>query len=158
MGESIYIGLGGNVGPVQETMRLAARRLSELGPVRLSSLFRTAPVGPVPDQPWFLNCCAQLRAGAGLTPRVLMEVLLDIEQSLGRDRRREQPQGPRRIDLDLLLWGERIVDDPRVVIPHPRLHERAFALAPLVELAPDVVVPGRGRAADLLKGCRISHS
>jgi 2-amino-4-hydroxy-6-hydroxymethyldihydropteridine diphosphokinase len=142
----IVIGLGGNTGPVPAVLLGACRRLEA---VRRSSFWSSAPVGPVADQPDFINACAELRWEG--SPRALLERLLDVERELGRDRARERPQGPRPIDLDLLLFDDRVIGEPDLIVPHPRLHERAFALAPLVELAgPDLVIPGRGRAGDLL--------
>jgi 2-amino-4-hydroxy-6-hydroxymethyldihydropteridine diphosphokinase len=86
-----------------------------------------------------------------LAPRALLDALAAVERAAGRERTFRD--APRLIDLDILLYDERVVDEPDLAIPHPRLHERAFALAPLVEVAPDAVVPGRGRAADLLARC-----
>ncbi len=120
--------------------------------VRLSSLWQTAPVGPVREQPAFVNAAAEVRFAHPPPPRELLRALLDIERRLGRDRSREVPQGPRAIDLDLLVWGDREAADPELRLPHPRLARRAFALAPLVELAPDLVIPGAGPAAALLAG------
>lgn len=156
--EPAYVGIGTNVGdPIEriDRARVGLRMIPGVERVALSSLWRSAPVGPVPDQPWFVNACAALYfASAPPGPRALLAALLDIEARAGRDRRVETPQGPRALDLDLLVWGAQIVDDPGpppVRLPHPRLHERAFALAPLVELAgPELLIPGRGRAGDLL--------
>src|SRR6185295_9458486 len=105
----------------------------------------------------FLNGCAELRfGGRAPAPARLLGELLAIERALGRDRARERPQGPRTLDLDLLVWGRLVLSEsgpPPLTLPHPELHRRAFALAPLVELAgPDLEVPGPagGRAGDLL--------
>jgi 2-amino-4-hydroxy-6-hydroxymethyldihydropteridine diphosphokinase len=116
--------------------------------VAVSSLRETDPVG-VEDQPRFLNGAAAVEAS--LPARELLGVLLGIERRLGRTR--EGPRfGPRVIDLDLLLYGGEGLDEPGLTIPHPRLHERRFALEPLAELAPGLVVPGRGPVEELLRG------
>ena len=114
--------------------------------VAVSSLRETPPWGPV-EQPSFLNGAVEIETDLG--PRVLLELLLEIERSLGRDRSGER-FGPRTIDLDLLVAGDRTCDEPGLMLPHPRLHERRFALEPLAELAPDLVVPGRGSVTELL--------
>lgn len=155
----VFVGLGGNVGGeavVRARFAAAAEAMAALPGVRgvrLSSVWRTAPVGPVAAQPAFLNAAAELLVDAG-APGALLAALLDIEAAHGRDRARETPQGPRPLDLDLLLWGDAVVDDPgppRVIVPHPRLSTRAFALAPLVELAgEDLTVPGAGPVGRLL--------
>jgi 2-amino-4-hydroxy-6-hydroxymethyldihydropteridine diphosphokinase len=85
-----------------------------------------------------------------MVPRVLLDALLEIEQRFGRVRRAEDRWGPRLLDLDLLLYGDETVDEPGLSLPHPRLHERAFVLVPLAEIAPDLLVPGRGKVRDLL--------
>jgi 2-amino-4-hydroxy-6-hydroxymethyldihydropteridine diphosphokinase len=108
-------------------------------------LRETEPVGPVEQGP-FLNGAVQVATELG--PRELLERLLDIEQRLGRVR--AERFGPRTIDLDLLLYGDEVLDEPGLTLPHPRLHERRFALEPLAELAPDLVVPGRGEVSALL--------
>jgi 2-amino-4-hydroxy-6-hydroxymethyldihydropteridine diphosphokinase len=136
--------LGGNVGDVPTAFATARARLG--GGSRLSSVRRTAPVGPVADQPDFWN--AVLETSWSGTARALLDELLAIERSLGRVR--DVPGGPRTIDLDLLLFGDETIDEPGLIVPHPRMHERIFVLEPLVELDPEIVIPGRGRAADLL--------
>ena len=127
----VIIGLGGNVGDVVETFRRARAGLSQLGAVRSAPLYRTAPIGPA--QPAYLNSAVRVRwepASAG----ELIHTVLEIEALLGRDRRGEERWGPRPIDLDVLLWGDRVVRTPELVVPHPRLHERRFALRPVIEL------------------------
>lgn len=146
-----FVGLGANVGDAQARLRWAAKELETLGTVRLSSLWATAPLGPVADQPWFLNAVCSLETDRA--PGDLLEALLAIEARAGRDRRREIPQGPRPLDLDLLLYDDLVLAEPdgRLIVPHPRLCLRAFALAPLEEVAgPDLIIPGSGRLADLL--------
>jgi 2-amino-4-hydroxy-6-hydroxymethyldihydropteridine diphosphokinase len=111
----------------------------------VSSLYRTAPVGHA-AQPDFVN--AAVAVETALEPRALLAALLAIEAAAGRERTFKD--APRTLDLDILLYGDRTIDEPGLAVPHPRLYERAFALAPLVEIEPEAVVPGRGRAADLL--------
>ena len=138
-----YVGLGANLGDREDTIRRAAELL---GAGRLSTIRETAPWGVV-DQPPFLNAVAEL--DTDLSPRALLERLLEIEGTLGRTRDGSR-WGPRTIDLDLLLYGEQTVDEPGLTVPHPRLHERLFVLEPLAELAPDAEVPGLGRVRVLL--------
>jgi 2-amino-4-hydroxy-6-hydroxymethyldihydropteridine diphosphokinase len=149
---SAYVGFGANLGDARATY---GRVAEALGARRASSLWRSEPVGGV-EQPWFLNACLELPAAP---PRELLQRLLAVEAGFGRDRRREVRFGPRTCDLDLLLVGDLVVDEPGLTVPHPRLHERAFALAPLVELAgPDLVVPGHGRTGDLLARATFGRS
>ncbi len=138
-----YVGLGSNLGDREATIRAAVAALP--GVVAVSGLRETEPVGPV-EQPPFLNGAVALETE--LSPRELLDVLLAVERELGRVRR--ERWGPRTIDLDLLLYGDRVVDEPGLSLPHPRLHERRFALEPLAELDPELAVPGRGRVKDLL--------
>lgn len=140
-----YVGLGANLGDREGTIRAAIAALP--GVVGVSELRETDPVGVV-DQPRFLNGVVVLETH--LPARELLELLLAVERDLGR-RRRER-WGPRAIDLDLLLYGDAEIDEPGLTVPHPRLHERAFVLEPLAELAPGLVVPGRGGVQDLLSG------
>ncbi len=144
-----YVGLGGNVGDRRSYLRLAVERLRserDLEVVAVSRLRETDPVG-FRDQPRFLNAVAALETA--LAPRALLDRLLAIERALGRERTGPR-YGPRTIDLDLLVHGDETVDEPGLVVPHPRLAERRFALEPLVELDPDLVLPDGRRAADLL--------
>ena len=138
-----YVGLGANLGPRASTIREAARRI---GARRLSSLRETEPWGPV-AQPRFLNAAAELETA--LEAPELLALLLRVEAELGRVRGAER-YGPRLIDLDLLLYGDEEIDLPGLAVPHPHLHERRFALEPLAELDPELVVPGRGRVSELL--------
>ncbi len=126
----------------------AIHRLPRTGPGPISSLIRTAPVGPV-DQPEFVN--GAMLITTSLPARELLASLLAIEQSFGRERGREQRWGPRTLDLDLLLYGEDVIDEPGLRVPHPRMHERAFVLVPLAEIAPDRIVPGTGRTVRQLR-------
>jgi 2-amino-4-hydroxy-6-hydroxymethyldihydropteridine diphosphokinase len=138
-----YVGVGANLGDCEATIRAALAALPDV--VAVSELRETAPLGVV-DQPPFLNGAAALETE--LSPRELLDALLEVERRLGRERR--ERWGPRTIDLDLLLHGDDVVDEPGLTVPHPRLHERRFALEPLLDLDPDLVVPGRGRVSDLL--------
>jgi 2-amino-4-hydroxy-6-hydroxymethyldihydropteridine diphosphokinase len=145
------IGLGANLDDPVAQLRAAIAAIGALPQTHVlavSSFYRTAPVG-FRDQPDFVN--AAVAVDTELAPRALLDALAAVERAAGRERTFRD--APRLIDLDILLYDERVVDEPDLAIPHPRLHERAFALAPLVEVAPDAVVPGRGRAADLLARC-----
>ncbi len=138
-----YISLGSNLGDREATIRAAVAALP--GVVAVSELRETEPVGVV-VQPPFLNGVARLETE--LSARELLAALLAVERQLGRERR--ERWGPRTIDLDLLLYGSETLEEPGLTVPHPRLHERRFALEPLAELDPSLVVPGRGRVDDLL--------
>jgi len=144
-----YVGLGANLGDRASTLLRAVELLGEhpaVTVVAVSELRETAPWGPVP-QPPFLNGAAAV--DTELTARELLDVLLDVERRLGRTREGER-WGPRTIDLDLLAFGDERVAEPGLDVPHPRLPERGFALEPLAELDPGLVLPGLGRVADLL--------
>jgi 2-amino-4-hydroxy-6-hydroxymethyldihydropteridine diphosphokinase len=138
-----YVGLGANLGDREATIRAAVAELPDV--VAVSTLRETDPVG-VTQQPRFLNGVAALETD--LTPRELLDVLLSVERRLGRERR--ERWGPRTIDLDLLLYGDETLEEPGLAIPHPRLHERRFALEPLAELDARLSVPGRGPVSALL--------
>jgi 2-amino-4-hydroxy-6-hydroxymethyldihydropteridine diphosphokinase len=130
----IAIGIGGNVGgddAVRARFVRAREALAEIGEVRSAPLYRTAPIGP--EQPMFLNSAIRLRAPA-MQPGELVTILQMIESMLGRDRANEVRWGPRTLDLDVLLWGTRTIATPELVVPHPRMTERRFVLAPLLEL------------------------
>jgi len=147
----VVIGLGGNLGSddeIVERFRRAREALAALGPVRSAALYRTAPVGH-PEQPAFLNSAVSVRA-ADLQPAELIATVLELERLLGRDRARETRWGPRPIDLDVLVWGARTHRTPELEVPHPRLAARRFALAPLADLYPELVIPGHGPVAALL--------
>jgi 2-amino-4-hydroxy-6-hydroxymethyldihydropteridine diphosphokinase len=144
-----YVGLGANLGDREGSIRAAIDRLDahpDVTVVAVSQLRETDPVGIV-DQPRFVNAAAAL--DTELRPRELLDVLLAVERELGRTRTGPR-YGPRTIDLDLLLYGDEIVDEPGLTVPHPRLHERRFALEPLADLDPGLVVPGRGPLEALL--------
>jgi 2-amino-4-hydroxy-6-hydroxymethyldihydropteridine diphosphokinase len=144
-----YVGLGSNIGDREATLRRAIDLLAETPEIELvgvSAIRETDPVG-MTEQPRFLN--AAVAVETGLAPGSLLERLLAIERELGRTR--DGPRfGPRTIDLDLLLYGDEIVDEPGLRVPHPRLQERRFALEPLAELAPEIEVPRLGPVQALL--------
>ena len=135
-----YLGIGTNLGDRAGNVRTALRKLEDLPTIqlgRVSSLYESAPVG-VTDQPDFLNLVAAARTSLG--PLALLDALLHIENQMGRVR--TQRWGPRVIDLDLLLYGGERVSLPELTVPHPRLHERAFVVIPLAEIAPALTLPG----------------
>ncbi|TDT92570.1 2-amino-4-hydroxy-6-hydroxymethyldihydropteridine diphosphokinase [Azorhizobium sp. AG788] len=143
-----YLCLGGNVGDVAATLAEAGRLLEVGGLVirARSPLYRTPPWGPVP-QPPYLN---QVLAVTGApSPSALLTLALDVERQLGRNRAREARFGPRTADIDILAYGDEIVHEPDLELPHPRLLERAFALVPLLDIAPDIIISGT-RARDAL--------
>jgi 2-amino-4-hydroxy-6-hydroxymethyldihydropteridine diphosphokinase len=135
----VIIGLGGNVGDVVETFRRARDAIAQLGRVTSAPLYRTAPIGPA--QPPYLNSALRV-AWAPATADELIATVLELEALLGRDRRGEVRWGPRTIDLDVLLWGERIVHTPQLEVPHPRLFERRFALRPVIDLVGEDLLLG----------------
>jgi len=148
--QNVYIGLGSNLA---DPLLQVERALSALGDVpetrllRRSRLYRSAPWGR-PDQPEFVNAVAGLHTE--LTPRELLDAVLVIERSAGRERGATR-WGPRVLDLDILVYGDQIIDEPGLHVPHPHLHERAFVLLPLAEIAPDLVVPRLGRVGELAR-------
>ncbi len=145
MAEEVFIGLGANLGEAKANLQFAWDELGRLEgyrPLALSSPYLTAPVGPQ-DQPPFWNA-----VGRGIfegTARELLQGLMAIEKACGRVRDRRW--GPRTLDLDLLLFGRQGIDQPDLVVPHPRLHQRAFVLVPLAELAPELILPRWERTA-----------
>jgi 2-amino-4-hydroxy-6-hydroxymethyldihydropteridine diphosphokinase len=143
-----FIGLGSNLGDSLATVRSAFAELGTMSASTLlasSSLYRTAPIAADP-QPDFINAVAAI--DTALAPAALLASLLALESRHGRMR--PAPNAPRTLDLDLLLYGDRVIDEPGLAVPHPRMHERAFVLQPLVEVAPECVIPGRGFARDCL--------
>jgi len=149
-----YVALGSNLGNPVSTVEdaidaMAALRGSLLKAI--SSLYRTAPVG-LKHQPDFINAVVALDTRLG--PRELLDELFALEARFGRVREPGSVKNaPRTLDLDLLLHGDSVLNDPTLILPHPRMHERAFVLAPLAEIAPNLIVPGRGPIADLLAAC-----
>ncbi len=145
-----FVAFGANLGDPRAAFALACARLAALpdtGIVARSSLYRSAPVG-VEDQPDYLNAVIALDTALG--PRALLEALLGIELEGGRTR--DYHRAPRTMDLDLLLYDDIVVDEPGLQLPHPRMHERAFVLQPLAEIAPAATIPGHGSVRGLLAG------
>ena len=141
--ETAYLSLGSNLGDRAANLRAALVQLAAGGPLlAVSALYETQPVD-VPDQPWFLNCVAAMETEK--TPRELLQLALTIEAAMGRLRMTKK--GPRNIDIDVVLFGDRVVDEPGLRIPHPALHTRRFVLEPLVENAPDARHPELGKTA-----------
>lgn len=143
------LGLGANLGDPLEQLRRAARGLGSTGVVEaVSSVYRTEPLG-IRDQPDFFNLVCRVRTS--LPPRELLGSALRLEAELGRTR--SVRDAPRTVDIDLLDYGERVLDEPGLIVPHPRMHRRAFVLIPLAELAPSWRHPRLGlTAAELLEG------
>jgi len=147
-----YIGLGSNLAEPQSQVEHALQQLGSLPRSRLvrrSSLYRTAPVGHT-AQPDFVNAVAAL--DTALDAHGLLRELQTLEAGHGRTR--SFPNAPRTLDLDLLLFGDERISDPGLVVPHPRMHERAFVLKPLLEIFPGAEIPGRGPAQPFLESCR----
>jgi 2-amino-4-hydroxy-6-hydroxymethyldihydropteridine diphosphokinase len=146
----VYVGLGSNLGDREEVLRTAIELIGREPGVSVravSTVRETDPVG-VTEQPRFLNAVAELETA--VPPRELLDRLLAIERELGRERAAERRWGPRAIDLDLLLYGDDVVDEQGLRVPHPRLAERRFVLEPLKELDPDLSLPDGRRIKDLL--------
>ena len=144
-----YIALGANLGNPVAQIQDGIEELAMLPDTRLaafSSFYKSAPAGYA-DQPEFVNAVARIETA--LEPHALLAELLKIERRHGRTR--EFANAPRTLDLDILLYGERAMEEPGLTIPHPRMHERAFVLVPLAEIDPDADVPGRGRARELVR-------
>ena len=144
------VGLGGNVGDVRATLDRAVRMFCNGDKVRLlarSSDYRTPPWG-IEDQPPFVNLCIAVETAIG--PRPLLERALEVEKAFGRDRVNERRWGPRTLDIDILTYDDLVVNEPGLILPHPRLFERAFVLVPLAEIKPDAMIAGM-RLADALE-------
>ena len=149
--ERAYIALGSNLGDRRSILRSAVRALEEwpeVTVIAVSTIRETLPVGP-PGQGPFLNCVAGI--ATSLEPRAVLAGCLAIEVRHGRRRADEERWGPRRLDLDLLLHGDRVIDEPGLTVPHPRLHERLFVLEPLAEIAAAVVHPVLGLSLESLR-------
>jgi 2-amino-4-hydroxy-6-hydroxymethyldihydropteridine diphosphokinase len=142
-----WLALGGNIDDSRALLDRAVRMLCERGDIRVtarSSDYQTPPWG-VTDQPPFINLCIAVETA--LTPHEMLARAQEVERALGRDRANEQRWGPRTVDIDLIVYDDLTLNEPDLVVPHPRLFERAFVLVPLAEIAPDLAVAGR-RIAD----------
>jgi 2-amino-4-hydroxy-6-hydroxymethyldihydropteridine diphosphokinase len=140
-GATAYIALGSNLGDRRALIESALhdlRQHPQIAVIAVSTIIETAPVGP-PDQHRYLNAAAELRTS--LSPRELLDVCLSIEAAHGRTRTIQQRWGPRLIDIDILLYGDELIDEPGLHIPHPHMAERLFVLEPLAEIAPQLVHP-----------------
>jgi 2-amino-4-hydroxy-6-hydroxymethyldihydropteridine diphosphokinase len=139
MPQVAYLSLGSNVGEREQQLRDAIARLETAGRIAsVSSFYETEPV-EFTGQAWFLNCAVVLATDR--TPDQLLAALLAIEKEMGRRRSQESRKGPRTIDLDILLFGDSVVESPELTIPHPAMHQRRFVLEPLAEIAPEVRHP-----------------
>jgi 2-amino-4-hydroxy-6-hydroxymethyldihydropteridine diphosphokinase len=140
---TVYLGLGANIGNREANMRMALRGLTRMARVEaVSALYETEPIGSIEDQPAFYN--AVCRIETGLEPESLLRFVKALEHEIGR-RPGGAPGGPRPIDLDILLYDDRVTESRDLVIPHARLSERAFVLVPLSDIAPDAVHPSSGK-------------
>lgn len=145
--ERVFVALGANIGEPQRQVEAGFDALAALAGTRLvrrSSLYRSAPVGYL-DQPDFINAVAAI--DTSLAPRALLDALLEIERLHGRVR--DFANAPRTLDLDIVLYGGRLIQEPGLTVPHARMAERAFVMLPLAEIAPDVQVPGLGLVREL---------
>ena len=143
MGEFVYLSLGSNLGDRSANLRAAIDQLGAAGAVRaVSGLYETEPV-ELRDQPWFLNCVVELETSD--SPGPLLKRVLAMEQAMGRLRTRDK--GPRSIDIDILLFGHRVVEEQGLKIPHPGMHQRRFVLEPLAEIAPEAFHPQLRKSA-----------
>jgi 2-amino-4-hydroxy-6-hydroxymethyldihydropteridine diphosphokinase len=153
-----FIGLGSNLGDREEHLRNAIRAFAStpgISVIQISSMYETEPVGG-PPQDDYLNAVIEIDTVLG--HRALFDACMTIEHALGRDRGTEERWGPRPIDCDLLSFGDLVVSDPDLEIPHPRLAERAFVLVPWSEIAPFVSVPGLGKVHDLEERLLVTHT
>jgi 2-amino-4-hydroxy-6-hydroxymethyldihydropteridine diphosphokinase len=133
----VYLSLGSNLGQREKQLRAAIERLGAVGRVvSISSYYETQPV-EVTDQPWFLNCAVALETTR--SPEQLLNAILAVERDMGRERTRTK--GPRKIDIDIVLFGDQIIHSPQLTIPHPAMHQRRFVLEPLAEIATEVRHP-----------------
>ena len=151
------IGLGANLGDAADTLRKAVEALDHREGItvcEVSRFYRT-PAWGREDQPDFINAVALLETS--LTPRALLERLLAVETEFGRHRPDGERWGPRTLDLDLLLYGDAVIDEPGLRVPHPHLHERAFALVPLLDVLPEARIPGYGAARDAVSVLEMSN-
>ena len=138
MKKLVYLSLGSNLGDREKYLREAISRLEGLGVVRkVSAFYETQPVEVQDEQPWFLNCALAMETD--LMPLDFLSRMLGVERSMGRIR--AVPKGPRTIDIDILFFGNEVLEMPELTVPHPAMHQRRFVLEPLAEIAPDVMHP-----------------
>ena len=138
MKRTAYLSFGSNLGDREANLREAIARLGELGSVsKVSALYETEPVEVASEQPWFLNCAATVETE--LTPLEFLKRMLGIEQAMGR--KRTEPKGPRTIDMDIIFFGDEVLDTKELTIPHPAMQHRRFVLEPLAEIAPEAMHP-----------------
>jgi 2-amino-4-hydroxy-6-hydroxymethyldihydropteridine diphosphokinase len=138
MKKLVYLSLGSNLGDREKYLREAISRLEGLGVVRkVSAFYETQPVEVQDEQPWFLNCALAMETE--LMPLDFLNRMLGVERSMGRIR--AVPKGPRTIDIDILFFGNEVLEMPELTVPHPAMHQRRFVLEPLAEIAPDVMHP-----------------
>jgi 2-amino-4-hydroxy-6-hydroxymethyldihydropteridine diphosphokinase len=138
MKKLVYLSLGSNLGDREKYLRGAISRLGELGVIKqVSAFYETQPVEVLTEQPWFLNCALVMETE--LAPVEFLKGMLAVERSIGRIR--TEPKGPRIIDIDILLFGDEVLDTPELTVPHPAMHQRRFVLEPLAEIAPTAVHP-----------------
>ena len=148
----VFVGIGSNMNDPQAKLLSAVRRLKQLPQTEfcsVSSLYHSPPMGPQ-DQADYINAVAMLQTT--LAPLPMLDALQAIETEHGRVRK-GQRWGPRTLDLDILLFGEKVINLPRLIVPHPGLHERAFVLYPLYEIKPELTIPGSGRLSELVAAC-----
>lgn len=138
MKKLVYLSMGSNLGGRESYLREAISRLQDLGVIRqVSAFYETQPVEVRDEQPWFLNCAVAMETE--LLPLDFLSRMLAVEQSMGRTR--TEPKGPRTIDIDIVFFGNDVLDTPELTVPHPAMHQRRFVLEPLAEIAPALVHP-----------------
>jgi 2-amino-4-hydroxy-6-hydroxymethyldihydropteridine diphosphokinase len=138
MRKLVYLSLGSNLGDREKYLREAIARLRALGVIRqISAFYETQPVEVQNEQPWFLNCAVAMETE--LMPLEFLSRMLAVEQSMGRMR--TEPKGPRTIDIDIVFFGNEVLDTPELTVPHPAMHQRRFVLEPLAEIAPGITHP-----------------